>query len=175
WIPSSELSRVNAEAGHRPVHVSADTLLLVMRSLEIAQLTEGGFNIAIGPAVQAWNVTETARIPEQSELDKLLPIIDWTRVQVDKAANTVFLTEPNMRLDVGGIGKGFAADRAAIVMQAAGATGGVVALSGDIKAFGRQPHAELFRVGIQHPRKENTLLATIELDNEAISTAGDYE
>jgi len=175
WIPTSELSQVNTEAGRRPVRVSPDTLFLLKRSLEITKLTDGGFNIAIGPAVQAWNVTETSRVPDQSELDKLRPTVDWTRVQLDEEASTVFLTEPNMRVDVGGIGKGFAADRAVLAMQAAGATDGVVALSGDIKAFGRLPDVGPFRVGIQHPRKENALLATIELDNEAISTAGDYE
>ena len=175
WIPTSELSKVNAEAGHRPVRVSTDTLILLTRSLEIARLTDGGFNVAIGPAVQAWNVTEAARIPDEGELDRLRPTVDWTRIQLDETASTVYLAGPNMRLDVGGIGKGFAADRAVVVMQAAGATGGIVALSGDIKAFGRLPDARAFRVGIQHPRSEQALLATIELDNEAISTAGDYE
>jgi thiamine biosynthesis lipoprotein len=175
WISTSELSRVNAEAGHKPVTVSPETLLILKRSLEIAKLTDGGFNIAIGPAVQAWSITEQARIPDQAELDRLRPLIDLSHVQIDEDAGTVFLTVPGMRVDIGGIGKGFAADRAAAAMQAAGATGGVVALSGDIKAFGRLPDAKRFAVGVQHPRKEGAILARLELENEAISTAGDYE
>jgi len=175
WIPTSELSRVNAKAGHEPVRVSPDTMLVLKRSLEIAKLTEGGFNIAIGPAVQLWTSTEEPRIPSQSELDHLRPLVDWNRIHLDEAAHTVFLTEPGMRIDIGGIGKGFAADYAIAAMKAEGATGGVVALAGDIKTFGRMFNNELFSVGIQHPRQEGAMLARIDLDNEAISTAGDYE
>jgi thiamine biosynthesis lipoprotein len=80
-----------------------------------------------------------------------------------------------MRIDVGGIGKGYAADRTVVVMKKAGAQGGVVALSGDIKTFGDLPGMNGFPVGIRHPRQEGALVATIDLKNEAISTAGDYE
>jgi FAD:protein FMN transferase len=138
-------------------------------------LTEGGFNIAIGPAVEAWSVTERAHVPTPDELTALKPFVDLEQVRLDEQSGTVFLARPSMRVDVGGIGKGFAADRAAVAMQGAGATAGVVALSGDIKTFGRMPVGERFRFGIQHPRKEGTVLASLELENEAISTAGDYE
>jgi thiamine biosynthesis lipoprotein len=81
-----------------------------------------------------------------------------------------------MQIDIGGIGKGYAADRAAVVMEASGATAGVVAISGDIETFGRMPDNQRFVFGIQHPRKERgQLLARIELENEAVSTAGDYQ
>jgi thiamine biosynthesis lipoprotein len=80
-----------------------------------------------------------------------------------------------MKLDVGGIGKGAAVDRAAEVMKRAGARAGVVALSGDIKAFGTHPDAAGFPVGIKHPRQEGELIAIIDIKDEAISTAGDYE
>ncbi len=175
WIPASDLSRVNAAAGREPVRVAPEAFLLIERSLEMAALTEGGFNIAVGPAVEAWSVTERAHIPAADELAGLKPLVDLGQVRLDEQAGTVFLARPGMRIDVGGIGKGFAADRAAASMQEAGATAGVVALSGDIKTFGRTPAGERFRFGIQHPRKEGAVLASLELENEAISTAGDYE
>ncbi len=175
WIPASDLSRVNAAAGREPVRVAPEAFLLIKRSLEMAVLTEGGFNIAVGPAVEAWSVTERAHVPTAGELTELKPLVDLGQVRLDEQAGTVSLARPGMRIDVGGIGKGFAADRAAAVMQEAGATAGVVALSGDIKTFGRMPVGERFRFGIQHPRKEGTVLASLELENEAISTAGDYE
>jgi thiamine biosynthesis lipoprotein len=175
WIPTSELSRVNLAAGLRPVGVSRETLELVSRSLEMTRLTEGGFNIAVGPAVEAWSVTELQRIPGITELDGLRPLIDWTAIQFDVTAGTIFLPKPGMRIDVGGIGKGYAADRATEAMKQAGARGGVVALSGDIKSFGDLPGMEGFPVGIRHPRQEGMLVATIDLHDEAISTAGDYE
>ena len=175
WIPTSELSRVNEAAGQEPVAVSPDTLLILQRSLDMARLTDGGFNIVVGPAIQAWSVTEQQRVPSDMELETLRPLVDLTQLRLDQKGSTAFLARPGMRVDVGGIGKGFAADRAVAVMQRVGATAGVVALSGDIKTFGRMPDGQPFAFGIQHPRKEGALLARLDLQDEAISTAGDYE
>ncbi|MBS0182546.1 MAG: FAD:protein FMN transferase [Nitrospira sp.] len=175
WRPDSELSRVNAEAGHLPVQVGQETLELVVRSIEMAQLTDGGFNIAVGPAMEAWSFTERQRIPSGEELQRLKPLVDWTTVQINKEARTIFLPHKGMRVDVGGIGKGYAADRAVAEMKRAGAQGGVVALSGDIRTFGLLPEGEGFLVGIKHPREDEALIAVIDLKDEAISTAGDYE
>lgn len=175
WIPSSELSRVNSAAGIKPVQVSPETFAVLKHSLDIAQLTDGGFNIAIGPAVEAWSVMDQARIPDDAELQALRMLVDLSEVQLDEAAHTVFLSKPGMRVDVGGIGKGYAADRVVEMMRQAGAIAGVVALSGDIKTFGRLPEGERFPFGIQHPRKPGVVLALVDLEDEAISTAGDYE
>jgi thiamine biosynthesis lipoprotein len=114
-------------------------------------------------------------VPSEAELDAMRSLVDLSRIRLDEQAGTVFLAGQGMRVDVGGIGKGFAADRTAEVMQAAGATGGVVALAGDIKTFGRLPEGKPFAFGIQHPRMGGVVLARIELQDEAISTAGDYE
>jgi len=176
WIPSSELSRVNTAAGQHPVGVNHETLNLLKQSLKMARLTEGGFNIAIGPAVAAWNVSKVGRIPDQRELDAVRPLIDLSHIQIDQKKSSVYLTQPGMQIDIGGIGKGFAADLAVKAMQKAGATAGVVALSGDIKTFGLMPDHHRFLFGIQHPRKQQgVVVATIELENEAVSTAGDYQ
>lgn len=175
WRSNSELSQVNAEAGRRPVQVSRETLQLIIRALDIAELTHGGFNIALGPAIEAWSVTERQHIPEKEELGRLKPLVDWTRVQINRQERTIYLPHKGMRIDVGGIGKGYAADRAVEQMKRAGAIGGVVALSGDIKTFGIFPGRSGFPVGIRHPRQEGALIAMIDLMDEAISTAGDYE
>lgn len=175
WIPGSELSRVNGSAGVRPVPVSPDTLAVVQRSLQAAEMTDGAFNIAIGPAVEAWSVTERARVPSAAELDSLKPLLDLRAVHADVRERTIYLDKVGMRIDVGGIGKGYAADQAVAAMKKAGATAGVAALSGDIKTFGQLPGGKKFPVGIQHPRREGAVLAWIDLQDEAISTAGDYE
>ena len=175
WIPTSELSRVNRAAGREPVRVSPETFTILKRSLDMAQLTHGGFNIAIGPAVEAWSVMERQHIPNDGELEAIRPLVDLSYIQLNEVERTVFLARSGMRIDVGGIGKGYAADLAARVMQEAGALAGVVALSGDIKTFGQLPGGAKFPFGIRHPRKDGALLAVIELQDEAISTAGDYE
>lgn len=175
WIPTSELSRVNTSAGVTPVAVSSETMAVVQGAIQIAEMTGGGFNIAIGPAVDAWNVSEGRRIPTGSELEALRPLVDLHAVHADVQVQTIFLEKAGMRIDVGGIGKGYAADQAVAVMKKAGALAGIVALSGDIKTFGQLPGGRKFPVGIQHPRKEGAVLAFIDLEDEAISTAGDYE
>lgn len=175
WIPTSELSRVNASAGIKPVPVSLETWTVVQRAKQAAELTGGGFNIAIGPAVDLWRVTEDQRIPTEAELAALRPLVDLQAVRADLHEQTLYLEKPGMRIDVGGIGKGFAADYAVMAMRKVGASAGVVALSGDIKTFGQLPGGRTFPVGIQHPRKEDAVLVFIDLDDEAISTAGDYE
>ncbi|MFO0700623.1 MAG: FAD:protein FMN transferase [Nitrospira sp.] len=175
WRVDSELSRVNTEAGHGPVPVSRETLELVTRALEMAELTSGGFNIALGPAIDLWSVTEREHIPDQEELERLKPLVDWRNIQLNRERGTVYLPQKGMRIDIGGIGKGYAADRAAQEMKRTGATGGVVALSGDIMTFGVLPDRSGFPVGVRHPREEGTVMASIDLHDEAISTAGDYE
>jgi thiamine biosynthesis lipoprotein len=175
WRPDSELSHVNAAAGRQPVQVSPETLQLVIHALEMARLTSGGFNIMLGPAIEAWSVTERQHIPDHEELHRLKPLVDWSAIRIDKEAATIYLPQKGMRMDVGGIGKGYAADRAVEEMKRAGAKGGVVALSGDIKAFGVLPERTGFPVGIRHPREEGALIGIIDLQDEAISTAGDYE
>jgi len=176
WIPTSELSQVNAAAGQHPVQVSTENMEVLKASLHMAILTEGGFNIAVGPAVEAWNVSQKGRIPSKEELNAMRPLISLENIVLDEQAKTVYLTRAGMKIDVGGIGKGYTADLVVAVMQAAGATAGVVALSGDIKTFGRMPDQERFVFGIQHPRKEQGhILGWIELENEAVSTAGDYQ
>ncbi len=175
WIPTSELSLVNTSAGVMPVSVSPETMAVVQGAIQVAEMTDGGFNIAIGPAVEAWNVLEGRRIPTEPELKALRPLLDLKAIHADVRERTIFLEKGGMRIDVGGIGKGYAADQAVMAMKKAGASAGVVALSGDIKTFGQLPGGKKFPVGIQHPRKEREVLAYIDLEDEAISTAGDYE
>ena len=176
WIPTSELSKVNAAAGQEPVQISEETFEVLEKSMDMAKLTKGGFNIAVGPAVKAWDASGEGQVPSQEVLEALRPQIDLSEIQLDKKKRTVWLRRQGMQIDVGGIGKGYAADLAARVMQTSGATAGVVALSGDIKTFGRMPDQQRFVFGIQHPRKEQgEVLGRIELENEAVSTAGDYQ
>ncbi len=175
WIPASEVSKINAAAPGTAVAVSPSTFTLIARAVEIAGLTEGGFDITLGPVVDAWGMSREPRVPSPAELERLRPSVAMGAVILDPERQTVTLRQPGMRLDIGGIGKGYAADLTAEVMRAQGATAAVVALAGDIRTFGTMPDGARFPVGIRHPRENNSVLATIELHDEAISTAGDYE
>jgi len=175
WIESSELSRVNQSAGREPVGVSGETFELLRRAMEFAEYTEGAFNIAIGPAVRLWNIPEAPRIPSAMELEVAAQNVDYHRIHLDQTRRAVFLEKPGMRIDIGGIGKGFAAEKAAAVMRETGANGGLVAVAGDFRVFGRRADGTTWPIGIQHPREPGKLLATLDATDEAISTSGDYE
>ena len=175
WIETSELSRVNQAAGQEPVSVSEETFALLRLALEVAEYTEGGFNIAIGPAVRLWNIPEAPRIPSDMELEIAAQYVGYHDIHLDSTRRTVLLAKPGMKIDVGGIGKGFAAEKAAAVMREVGATGGLVAVAGDLRVFGKQADVTAWPVVIQHPRQPGRILATLEATDEAISTAGDYE
>lgn len=175
WIETSELSMVNQAAGHEPVGVSEETFALLKRALEIADYTEGGFNIAIGPAVRLWNIPEAPRVPSDMELEIAAQYVDYHDIHLNPTRRTVFLEKPGMKIDVGGIGKGFAAEKATAVMREVGALGGLVAVSGDFRVFGKRADGTAWPVGIMHPRQPGKVLATLDATDEAISTAGDYE
>jgi thiamine biosynthesis lipoprotein len=175
WIETSELSRVNRAAGQEPVGVSEETFALLRLALEIAEYTEGGFNIAIGPAVRLWNIPEAPRIPSDMELEIAAQYADYHNIHLDPARRTVLLEKPGMKIDVGGIGKGFAAEKATAVMREVGAAGGLVAVAGDFRVFGRRADGTAWPVGIQHPRRNGNVLATLDSIDEAVSTSGDYE
>lgn len=172
---NSEYSKINQMAGIEAVAVSSETLELIQKGLEAGKMTEGGFDIAIGPAVKLWGVTDSKHIPTPEELARIKPLVDMNNVIVDPSRRTVFLKLKGMRIDSGGNGKGFAADKVKIVLQKHGIQSGIVALAGDLKVFGKKPDGELWRVGISHPRKKGEVLAYLDLTDQAISTAGDYE
>ena len=90
WIPESEMSRVNAAAGRKPVLVSPETMTVVRLSLQVAELTEGAFNIAIGPAVDAWNVSAEPRLPIAMELEGLKPLINLQAIHADVWEKTIY-------------------------------------------------------------------------------------
>src|SRR5207247_3587572 len=138
WIETSELSRINQAAGLEPIGVSAETFDLLRRALEVAEYTEGGFNMDIGPAVRLWNIPHAPRIPSAMELEIAAQYVDSRRMHLEQSRRTVFLEKPGMRIDIVGIGKGFAAEKAAAVMRENGAKGGLVGVAGACRGFARR-------------------------------------
>jgi len=175
YIPSSDISRVNAAAGLHPVAVHRDLILAVKRGLKFAEISKGAFNIALGPAIDLWNVTGSNRIPSTRALEGIRPLIDYRNVLVDEKASTIFLKKKGMRINLGGIGKGIAADYAYTVLKQQGIQSGIIAVAGDLRIFGKRISGDLWNIGITHPRKKDGILAKIHLTDKAVSTAGDYE
>lgn len=177
WDPKSEISAMNREAGIRPVKVSPETMDLLEKALFVSKKTDGAFDCTIGPEIRQWDFKKKI-MPGPEAIKRALSLVDYRAVKLDKANSTAFLDRKGMSFDTGGIAKGWGADMAEAVLKANGIKAGLIAIAGDIKAFGRKPDGHGWIVGIENPRpegKNDQVLARIELVDEGISTAGDYE
>jgi len=169
----SELSRVNAIAKTGgSVVVDAETAGLLDYAYACFRRSDGLFDITSGLLREAWDFS-CARLPGHGSIEVLLPRIGLDKVAWHNPRLTFRI--PGMELDFGGIGKEYAADRAAGVCQAMGIRHGLVDLGGDIRLIGPRPDGGPWRVGVRHPRDPSTLMAEIELASGALATSGDYE
>lgn len=173
----SQIFAVNRHAGDaQGVRVDREVSDLIRRSLRYADITNGAFDMTIGAVVDLWGIgTDHQRVPESSELQRVLPFVNPQDVEVD-ADSRVRLRVPEVKIDLGGIGKGYCVDRAvAILRQQQHISGGLVNAGGNIRCFGTKPDGTAWRIGIQHPRDSEKLLGTLELREAAVATSGDYE
>ena len=169
----SELARINlVAAAGGATDVDPETAGLIAYAKACFQSGEGAFDITSGPLRQAWNFA-LPRLPEQREIDALLPRIGLDKVTLSEGR--LSFAQAGMELDLGGLGKEYAADRAAEVCCNLGARHGFVDLGGDIRVIGPQPDGQPWRIGIRHPRDPAALVAEVALHDGALATSGDYE
>ncbi len=181
YSEDSEVFIINRNAGDKPVKVSPETLEIIDKALYVSENTEGAFDITVGPVVRLWDFQNKV-LPDEKMIKEKLKLVGYRNVIVDKEKSTVFLKTKGVQIDLGGIIKGYAADRAVEILKKKGIKSGIVAVAGDIKVFGRKPptgsDSGLWNVGIQNPRQESDrdeIIATIGLSDASISTSGDYQ
>ena len=173
----SETSLINANAGLAPVRVSAETFDLIQRSIRISQVTQGAFDITYGSVDRRlWNFDTAMReLPDAATARRMVRLIDYRNILLDKGESTVLLKEKGMRIGFGAIGKGYAAERAKAVMQQMGVTSGVVNASGDLTAWGYQPDGEPWTIGIVNPNAAGQIFSYLNVTGLALATSGNYE
>jgi len=177
FSPESEISRINSNAGVSGVKVSSDILAILSRSLYVSEKTSGAFDISIGTVSSLYDFHKQIK-PDLYIIRKNLPLVNYRDIIIDENKSSVFLKKKNMRIDTGGIAKGFAADKAVEILKKQGIHSGIVAVAGEIKTFGLKPDGKPWKIGIRNPRatdREDDIMATTELTDMAISTSGDYE
>lgn len=178
WVARSELSQINAAAGGDPVAVGPDTLLVVDKSLWAAQISGGLFDITFEAMGGLWKFDEGAveKIPPKDAILKAKKLIDYREVELDKDKSTVKLRKKGMKMNFGGIAKGYAVDVAARLLDAEGVKAFFIQCGGDLFVRGRKPDGSPFRVGIRDPRGPvEDSFAMLLVEDHAFSTAGDYE
>jgi thiamine biosynthesis lipoprotein len=175
--PESDIVRINKAAGKKAVRVSAETIEVIDESLEMSRRSEGAFDITFAAMHGLWKFDEDMdkTLPPPAEIEKRRKLINWRDVIVDHKAHTVKLRRVGMRMGLGGIAKGYAVDRCAAVLRAAGLHDFMVQAGGDLYVAGRKGSAR-WMVGVRDPRGgPRDIIARMAIEDHAFSTAGDYE
>lgn len=173
----SETNRINQAAGIKPVKVSQETFLLIQRSLRISEITQGVFDISYGSVDQSlWNFdTAMKSLPDTAMAKRMLKLINYRNIELNELNCTVFLKMKGMRIGFGGIGKGYAVERAKYILKRESVEGGIVNASGDLTTWGLQPDGTNWTIGIVHPNFSNTIFSNLNVTNMAVATSGNHE
>lgn len=177
YSDDSETALINKNAGMVPVAVSQETFNIIERSIRISAITQGAFDITYGSVdKRLWNFDMNMKsLPDKATAKKMVRLINYRNIILDKEKITVFLKEKGVRIGFGGIGKGYAAERAKQVMKEMGAESGIVNASGDLTAWGYQPDGKPWTIGIANPNAKQQIFSYMNITNMAIATSGNYE
>jgi thiamine biosynthesis lipoprotein len=177
WREGSDVLRLNAAAGRGPVPVSRDTLAVLKQALQASEWTGGKFDVTFGALSDVWKFDhdQDDRIPTRAEIAARLPLVDYRAIALDEAAGTAELTRAGARVHLGGVGKGYAVDRAVAILRSRGLTDFMVQSGGDLYVGGHKGNLP-WRLGVRDPRgAADKIFATLELSDATFSTSGDYE
>jgi thiamine biosynthesis lipoprotein len=173
YKPASQLSQVNAHAHERPVQVDPDIIDVVATAIEYSRLGGGAFDITYASVGYLYDYRRQVH-PSEAEIAARLPSVDYRQIVVDREASTIRFLRPGMRIDLGGIAKGWAVDRGVEILRRHGLAHGMVNAGGDTAFLGDR-RGKPWIVGVQDPRNPERVVVRIPLADEAISTSGDYE
>jgi thiamine biosynthesis lipoprotein len=173
YIPDSEISRINRSAGKEAIPVSREVEEVIREGIYWSDQSGGAFDITVEPLVQLWDFDgEKEIIPIENTLRKTASLVNYKDIEIKD--HTVRLKRRGMAINVGGLAKGYAVDRAISILRGK-VRNGIVNAGGDLFAFGQKAKQTPWNIGLQHPRKPQELLAAFAVQNQAIATSGDYQ
>jgi len=173
WIESTEVSRLNAAPPGRPVPLSGETLALLTLSRDLAGRTGGAFDVTCRPLVQLWKQAgRRKRLPSAAEIDAARSRCGWDKLRL--LAGAARKTVAGAGVDLGGVAKGCAIDRAVEALRRGGAAGGIVDVGGDVRCFGRRPAGGKWTVGVRDPFRTDKMFVYLAAGEGAVCTSGNY-
>lgn len=176
WIPTTQISQVNQNAGIKPVKVDKEVFDLVERAIKVSQITSGAFDISYASMDKIWKFDGSMKaMPTEEAIKKSVSKIGYKNIILDPKEQTIFLKNEGMKLGLGGIGQGYIADKIKTLLQTKGCISGIVNVSGDINTWGKQVDGKLWTVAIVNPMNKNKVFATFPLEDSAVETSGSYE
>jgi FAD:protein FMN transferase len=174
---SSQTNLINRNAGVSPVKVDREVSDIIQRSQRISDLTQGAFDITYGSIdKRLWNFDkDMTELPDEVTAKKLVRLINYRNVILNEKKCTVYLKEKGMRIGFGGIGKGYAAERAKYILQQHNVKSGIVNAAGDLVAWGHQPNGKPWTIGIADPNAARHPFSYLSITDMAVATSGNYE
>ena len=175
YLPDSELSKFNIMAVDKnKIPVSFDLLKVIQNGIYWGKLSGGAMDISIGPAIELWKFdSDSPSLPDPRKLLSAVDLIDYRAISVKDSS--IGLKKTGMSLHLGSMGKGYAVDQAVDILKKSGIKSGLVNAGGDLMAFGSKEGTKPWRIGLQHPRKPEEMIASLALKNKAVATSGDYQ
>ncbi|QBN17554.1 FAD:protein FMN transferase [Flavobacterium nackdongense] len=176
WIPTTQISQVNKNAGIQPIKVNQEVYDLVGRAIKVSQITSGAFDISYASMDKIWKFDGSMKVmPTEEAIKKSVSKIGYKNIILDPKEQTIYLKMQGMKLGLGGIGQGYIADKVKELLISKGCTSGIVNVSGDINTWGKQSGGKPWTVAIVNPMNKNKVFATFPLENSAVETSGSYE
>ena len=172
-IPSSEVASVNNAGGG---NLSYDSSYLLEKSIELNELTNGLFDITIYPLMELWGFTDKDfYVPSDDEINNILPFVSSQYIEYDKENQSVAFTKDNVKIDFGGIAKGYTSSEVIKIFKDCNVTCGIVNLGGNVQTYGKKPDGNSWKVGIQNPDKTKDYIGILQTNDKAVISSGDYE
>ena len=176
WDKNSETTKINSNSGIEAVKVSKELFDLIDRSQRISKITSGAFDITFAAIDRIWDFDGgESQMPSFEVIQNSISKIGFRKLELNKKESTVFLPEKGMKIGFGGIGKGYAADRAKELLINKGVKGGIINASGDMNTWGNQPDGSPWTVGIVNPMNKEKVFSWFSLEHDAVVTSGNYE
>ena len=176
WKPGSDVLRVNGAAGIEPTTVGDDTMAVLEIAKQISEWTEGTFDVTFGAMADIWKFDhdQDNRVPSREEVDARRPLIDYRAIHLDPPGHTALLERHGMKIHLGGIGKGYAVEKAVGILRDRGFKDFLIQAGGDLYVGG-MANGRPWRLGIADPRAPEKSFGTLDLSDGTFSTSGDYE
>ncbi|GAA0123131.1 MAG: FAD:protein FMN transferase [Clostridium argentinense] len=173
----TELDKVNEMSGKEAVVVGKDTFNIIKSGLNYGKISNGNFDITIGPIVKLWGIgSENARVPSEKEISEKKSLINYNDIVIDDEKSSIFLKKPNMIIDLGGIAKGYAADEIKNLLIDNGVKSAMVNLGGNLYILGNKPNGNQWKIGIQDPNGgNNDTVGNMLVNDKSIVTSGTYQ
>ena len=177
-ISTSEISKINKNAGRSYVKVSDNTYYVIKESINFSKISNDTFDISIGPIIDLWSIgTDNAKLPSNKEISNKLSLVNYKNILFDDKNKSIKLVNKNMKIDLGGIAKGYAADKICDYLKNdENLENALINLGGNIYVLGNKENNKPFSIGIQDPTKpRGNSIGNIKVSNQSVVTSGIYE